>query len=43
MTNLFIMRPSTNYDYKHNDMKWTLTYLGDDDEDDGKMLMDVYM
>jgi len=21
MTNLFNMRPSTNYDYKHNDMK----------------------
>jgi len=24
MTNLFNMRPSTNYDYKHNDMKWNI-------------------
>jgi len=24
MTNLFDMRPSTNYDYKHNDMKWNI-------------------
>jgi len=24
MTNLFIMRPSTYYDYKHNDMKWNI-------------------
>jgi len=30
MTNLFNMRPSTNYDYKHNDMNETLlinTYI----------------
>jgi len=24
MTNLFNMRPSTNYAYKHNDMKWSI-------------------
>jgi len=24
MTNLFNMRPSTNYDYKRNDMKWNI-------------------
>jgi len=24
MTNLFNMRPSTNYDYKHNDIKWNI-------------------
>jgi len=24
MTNLFDMRPSTNHDYKHNDMKWNI-------------------
>jgi len=24
MTNLFNMRPSTYYDYKHNDMKWNI-------------------
>jgi len=24
MTNLLNMRPSTNYDYKHNDMKWNI-------------------
>jgi len=24
MTNLFNMRPSTNYDYKQNDMKWNI-------------------
>jgi len=24
MTNLFNVRPSTNYDYKRNDMKWNI-------------------
>jgi len=24
MTNLFNMRPSINYAYKHNDMKWSI-------------------
>jgi len=24
ITNLFNMRPSTYYDYKHNDMKWNI-------------------
>jgi len=24
MTNLFNMRPSTSYDYKHNDLKWNI-------------------
>jgi len=24
MTKLSNMRPSTNYDYKHNDMKWNI-------------------
>jgi len=24
MANLFNMRPSTNYDYKHNDMEWNI-------------------
>ena len=36
------MRPSTNYDNKHNDMKWNIfykhTYLYDEDEDDDKIL-----
>jgi len=24
MSNLFNMKPSTNYDYKHTDMKWNI-------------------